>query len=59
MEYYEDEADFYELFEEDTFDVEETVDGVFKGYIIAEGKKLLAATFDTTNNMGWYDDTLI
>ena len=62
--FFENEADFFGMFEEDTFDKEKTVKGVWKGYVEDDnGKLTLAAEFryneDKSAGLGWYDEELI
>ena len=63
MQHYAKDIDFYGLFDADTFD-EEVIEGnVFKGYMVHDGQRTLAASFiqdaDGVGGMGWYDDDLI
>ncbi len=63
-EHYSNDADFFGLFEADTFDVEEHDNGNFRGYVYDEaGERVLAGTFDYDSTgeggWGWYDDTVI
>jgi hypothetical protein len=59
MRYYANSADFYGMFEADTFDFEEREGQVFRGYIEDEnGERVLVAEFVHDNNnggTGWYD----
>lgn len=62
--HYSNDADFFGLFEADTFDVEEYESGNFRGYVYNDaGEKLLAGTFDydqgKNSGTGWYDNTAI
>jgi hypothetical protein len=60
--YYADEADFFGLFEADTFDEEVYEDFMFKCYVTVDGERKLAATFaadGTGGGTGWYDTTLV
>jgi len=64
--YYENNVDFFSLFEADTFDVEEQEGDVFMGYVFDDaGNKLLAATFEYDSadcecgGEGWWDSELI
>ena len=66
--YYENNVDFFSLFEADTFDVEEQEGNTFMGYVIDEdtGERILAATFEYEDEdvvdgagIGWWDTELI
>lgn len=60
--YYADEADFFGLFEAGTFDEEVFEDFMFKCYVVVDGVRKLAATWQadgTGGGTGWYDDTVI
>ena len=61
--HYSNDADFFGLFEADTFDVEEYDNGNFRGYVYDDaGERVLAGTFDydgKRSGTGWYDDTVI
>jgi hypothetical protein len=66
MKHYNNNVDFYSMFEADTFDIEEHNGRVFKGYIYDEdGEQVLVAEFthydDSTygGGEGWYNNELI
>ena len=60
--YYNNDANFFGLFETDTFDVEEYDNGNFRGYVWHGWRRVLAGTFDydgKSSGTGWYDNTVI
>jgi hypothetical protein len=58
---YTNAADFFSLFEADTFSMEMSDDttGNWEGYIGVGGEFVQAAGYDADTGNGWYNDTLI
>jgi hypothetical protein len=60
--YYADDSDFFGLFEAGTFDEEVYEGTVFKFYVVVDGERKLAATWQadgTGGGTGWIDTAIV